>query len=215
MKTRIFLVERYVRSLDGQLASGRHGVARIHGKIHDDLLDLPGISAHRAESVCRNHHQIDILADHASQHLQVLGDHGVQIENFRGEHLLAAEGEELASQRGGASGSAGNFLGRAAHRGVRAEAVEQEFRIAGDHHQQIVEIVRNAAGESSHSFHLLRLPELLLQGAALGHIFGKQLEGSSLAAVRTARPETRTTVAVPSLRFHSAISPLKAAAERK
>jgi hypothetical protein len=44
--------------------------------------------------------------------------------------------------------------------------------------------MRDAARQPAHSFHLLRLPELLLQGAPLGHIFGKKLEGSGVPAIR-------------------------------
>ena len=183
MKAGVFLVEGNVGGLDGQLASRGHGVTRVHGEIHDDLLDLSGIGPHRAQTSCRDHDQVDVFADHASEHLQVFGDHAIQIKNLRRQHLLAAEGQELAGERCRAPRCAGNFLRRAAQRRVRAEAVKQKFRIARDHHQQIVEIVRDAAGESAYGFHLLRLPELLLQGAALGDIFGKQFEGWSLAAV--------------------------------
>ena len=42
----------------------------------------------------------------------------------------------------------------------------------------------NAACESSYGLHFLRLPELLFQSAALGHILGKQLEGGARVAIR-------------------------------
>src|SRR5271163_2637746 len=44
--------------------------------------------------------------------------------------------------------------------------------------------MRDAARESAYSFHFLRLPELLLEGAALGDVFGEQLKGFSPAGVR-------------------------------
>ena len=75
MSTREIFVERHVGGLDGQLAALRHGVASVYGKIHDDLVDLAGIGANRAQSGAGNHHQIDIFADHAGEHFQILGNH--------------------------------------------------------------------------------------------------------------------------------------------
>ena len=51
--TREVLVERDVGGLDGELAALRHGVAGVHGKIHDDLVDLAGIGADGAERRAR------------------------------------------------------------------------------------------------------------------------------------------------------------------
>ena len=119
-------------------------------------------------------HEVDVLADHAGEHLQVLGGDVVQVDDARGEHLLAAEGEQLAGQRGGAFGGAGDLLGRTAQMRLGAEALEQEFRVAGDHHEQIVEVVGDAAGEAADRFHLLRLAQLLLEGAAFGDVFGEE-----------------------------------------
>jgi hypothetical protein len=93
VKAGVFLSQRDVRGFDGELAAGGHGVARIHGQIHDDLLDLPGIGAHRAQGRRGDHYKIDIFADDARKHLEVLRDHRIQIENFRRQHLLAAESE--------------------------------------------------------------------------------------------------------------------------
>ena len=65
-----------------------------------------------------------------------------------------------------------------------AETFQQKFRVARDHHQQIVEVVRDAAGQAADGFHLLRLPQLLLQGAALGDVLGKEFEyDSAFAAI--------------------------------
>jgi len=64
-----------VGGLDGELTALRHGVAGVHGDVHDDLVDLARIGADRAQRRAWNHDQIDVLADHAGEHFQVLGDH--------------------------------------------------------------------------------------------------------------------------------------------
>ena len=68
--------------LDGQLAALRHGVAGVHGEVHDDLVDLAGIGTNGADRGAWNHDKIDILADHAGEHFQVLGHHLVQVEHL-------------------------------------------------------------------------------------------------------------------------------------
>ena len=50
--------------------------------------------------------------------------------------------------------------------------LHQNFGVAADHHQKIIEVVSHATGQTSHSFHFLRLTKLILQHPALGHVFG-------------------------------------------
>ena len=65
-----------------------------------------------------------------------------------------------------------------------SETLEQELRVAGDHHQQIVEVVGDAACETSDGFHLLRLAQLLFESAAFGDVFGEELkDGAFFTAV--------------------------------
>ena len=110
MRTRKILVERDARGLDGQLAAVRHGVAGVHGKVHDDLVDLTGIGADRAQTRTWNHDQIDILADHAGKHFQIFGYHFIQVEHLGGKHLFAAEGQQLPGQRSSALRGIGDLL---------------------------------------------------------------------------------------------------------
>ena len=53
---------------------------------------------------------------------------------------------------------------------VGAQAVQDQLAVAGDDGQQIIEIVRHAAGQHADRFHLLRLPQLIFQLAAAGDV---------------------------------------------
>ena len=137
---------------------------------------------------------------------QIFGNDFVQVDYLRRQHLLTAEGKQLARKRRGALCSAGNFLSGTAKLRVGSHTFEQKFRITGNHHQQVVKVVRDTACEASDGFHLLRLTQLLFEGAALGDVLGKftwcrpwDLYGA--ADIRAAR-------VVPSLRTHSATRPL-------
>ena len=91
-------------------------------------------------------------------------------EEPRPRRLPPAEGEQLrvrpaprstdclisvASSRAGSSG---------------AELHQQQVGRAHDAHQDVVEVVRDAAGQPADRFELLRLPELLLERAPLGDV---------------------------------------------
>src|SRR5262249_40779785 len=51
-----------------------------------------------------------------------------------------------------------------------------KLRVAGDHHQQIVEVMGNTASQPANGLHLLGLAQLLLERPALGYVFGEDLE---------------------------------------
>ncbi len=103
-----------------------------------------------------------------------------------------------------------------AHHGIRADPVQQELAVAGDHHEQIVEVVRDAAGQASDGFHLLGLAKLLLQRSMLGDVFGEEFEKNGIPLLRGWC--SRTGARLPdrrSLRTQSATNPLKRCEARK
>ena len=54
--------------------------------------------------------QVDILADQAPEHLEHARDGVVEVENLRGDGLLAGEGQKLAGEVGGALGGGSHFV---------------------------------------------------------------------------------------------------------
>ena len=110
-----------------------------------------------------NGDQLDVLADQAAQHLLDLEDELVDAHDARLERLAAAEGQQLVGQLPAALGRAADLLERRALRVLQIAAGQQQVAVAGDHGQQVVEIVGHAARQAAHGLHLLRLPELLFQ----------------------------------------------------
>ena len=86
-------------------------------------------------------------------------DDGVQVEHTGLQHLAAAEREQLARERRRAGSGLLDLLGMTAQARV-ALAVDQELAVAGDRGEEVVEVVRDAAGEPADRLHLLRLPKL-------------------------------------------------------
>ena len=105
----------------------------------------------------------DVLADHPAQHPAQFLNHPVQVNRPHGQHLLAAEGQELVGQDGRLlSGLLDyrNILDQTAFPGQRPL---HQLAVADDHRKNVVEIMGNAPGKAADGFHLLDLVELLLQ----------------------------------------------------
>src|SRR6185437_14738923 len=106
----------------------------------------------------------DRLAQGTAQHVRHAGDEIVDRNSLRLERLAAREGEEAMNEQRAALGAALRRGGEAFQRRVVAlgETSLQRFDIAGDDGEQIVEIMRDAAGELADRLHLLRLAHPLL-----------------------------------------------------
>ncbi len=121
--------------------------------------------------------QHDLLADQfQEERLQVLDDL-VEVDAAGLHHLLAAEGEQLTREGGSTMCGAFDLLDVEPEGIAGAEAVQHQIRVAKDGGEHVVEVVRDAAGQPPHRFHLLGLPQLrlaesqrFLRLAALGQI---------------------------------------------
>jgi hypothetical protein len=84
-----------------------------------------------------------------------------------------------------------------AHLTRRGHRLADRFRVAGDGGEQVVEVVRDATRQLAHGFHLLRLPQLLLQRLAQGDVgdgpvvVGHLPVGPQDAGARHQAPEDR------------------------
>src|SRR5215831_10195204 len=142
-------------------ASPARTVAGIDGKVHDDLLDLAGIGLDAAEAGLGQGDEIDGLADQALEHGLHARDDVVEIEDLGRQHLLAAEGEELAGESGCLIRRVPDALGVLAQGMPGRKAAEDEITVAAHDHEQVVEVVCDTARELAHRVHLLRLPKLV------------------------------------------------------
>jgi hypothetical protein len=163
-------VEFGVHGFDRDLAALRHGVARVHHEVHQDLLNLAGVRIDLAKLVRGQERQVDALAKQASQHSLHAESNLVEVKNPRLEHLLAAEGEELAGQADGSLTRPFHLLEVGLHRIARLEVAKRKGRAAQDYGEDVVEVVCDAARQATNGLHLLRLPKLRLQAFAFRQV---------------------------------------------
>ena len=156
-----------VARLDQQFAAVRHRIARIEAEIDQRGLELGAIDMDDAEIVREHGVDLDLRTQGAPQELAGVGDQGVEVGRLRPQRLLAREGEQLAGQGGRAIDGLAHQLEPFVRDGAQV-LVQQYVDVAQDHHQDVVEVVRDAAGElAQHDFHLLRLPQLALASECL------------------------------------------------
>ena len=107
-----------------------------------------------------------MLAEGPAQHLRHPRDHLVEVEYLRPHHLPAGQGEQLAGEAGGPFGglfdlrdvAAGGFPASSPVRvGRGVHFLGDERHVVEDHRQQVVEVVRDPAGQLAEIFQALSL----------------------------------------------------------
>ena len=139
----------------------------------------------------------DRLAERPLKKFAQGGDEGVGIDPLRLQRLPAREGQQPARQRPRPLHALKRErrrlldprsclrLGKLRHLAVdRVETAE-------DDGQHVVEVVRHAAGELAQRIHLLRLTELLLKSAPLGHVVGADHDAAGIALLARNRRRHR------------------------
>ena len=81
--------------LDAQRSSVGHGIASVDHQIQYDLFDLSGVGFHSIQLRIEDKREFNIFFDQAAQHLVQIANRLIDIENYRFDHLLTAEHQEL------------------------------------------------------------------------------------------------------------------------
>lgn len=93
----------------------------------------------------------------------------VHVDRLGPQRLAACKGEQPGGQVGAPLGGVERGVDQPALR-LAEGAAEQYFEIADDRHQQVVEIVRQTAGQLADGFHFLCLKQRLFGAAQRGQI---------------------------------------------
>ena len=130
--------------------------------------------------------ELDVLTDQpldqVAQFIQDIGD----VENARLQGLLPREGQQLPHEIGGAVGVLLDLHNVGEGWVARRRAQQQQIAEPDHCRQQIVEIVRHAAGELTDGLHLLRLRELDLEVLLLGDV--DEMQGKSTRRIGLGMP---------------------------
>src|ERR1022692_97113 len=148
-----------------------HGIARVDSKVEDHLPNLGGVQPGILQRVTQVCHQLNVLSDDAAQHVRSLAYYRVHVDDADLHNLLPTECQHLPGEGSGTVGRVGNLQQRLAKRIIRSDLSEHQFGRELDHDQDVVEIVSYASCQPRYCLQFLHLPDLLLEGALLRHVF--------------------------------------------
>ena len=181
------VLRRHVARAQHDAAALAHRVARVDDEIDDDLLELVEVGLDQPEIAPVRDLELDPLADQPPQHHLQFRQHVGELQHLRAQRLAPREREQLTHQTRRAIGVLAD-LHDVLERGIGRPVVDQQqIRIADDRGQNVVEVMRDAAGELADRLHLLALREILLQRLLLGGVERDHVGAGALAAARFRR----------------------------
>ena len=139
------------------------------------MFELGWISLHRVKRRSRKFHFDVFVDDFVEQAVESIRD-SVQIHSSGLEYLAPRECKQLAREGRRSIRLFANALKTLRHLRIVAAVFESDFRPSQDCTNYIGEIVRDTTGELPDGFEFLRLPQLPLERAQFGHVFGDHLE---------------------------------------
>ncbi|CAM2138225.1 hypothetical protein PT2222_100181 [Paraburkholderia tropica] len=148
--------ERDIARAHREAAAVGHGVARVDGEIDEREFEFGDVDVHGPHAFVDIDDERDLRAQRRAQQFAARGQPASGVDRLVAQRLLARHAEQLARERLAALERALDRREFAFERGRAAPP--RDLHVGGDDHQQIVEVVRDAADEIAERFHLARLP---------------------------------------------------------
>ncbi|CAJ7649595.1 Uncharacterised protein [Burkholderia pseudomallei] len=152
----VLAAERDVVRADLEAPALRHRVAGVDREIDHRELELRDVDAHGPQVELRVDGERRFRAERRLQQLAARREPVRDVDRLAAQRLLARDAQQLARERLA-------VLQRALDRGelgvqMLNAAPPRDLHVARDDHQQVVEIVRDAADQVAERLHLARLP---------------------------------------------------------
>ena len=167
-------VQRQLAGVKRQRAALRHRVARVHREVHQHLIERRRIDPHQLPGLLQRHFQPHPVAEQPPQHGGEFAHHRVQRQHPRLERLLPAERQQMPHQRRPALRAGADHLDVLQRLVVQPVVRGDRVRAADDRGQQVVEVVRHAAGKLPGRLQPLALRKLRLQPRLHGDVVHRQ-----------------------------------------
>jgi hypothetical protein len=140
-------------------------VAGVDHEIEQHLRELGGIDADVERFFAQFQHEFASAPDEPAEDGGVVADEGIKIDDRRMERLPAAEDEELLRQRSALAAGGVDGVDLIEPGGVAGEFGREDFAVAVDDGEEVIEIVGYAAGEAPDGVEALSVDESFLKAA--------------------------------------------------
>ncbi|KAF1854083.1 hypothetical protein Lal_00005300 [Lupinus albus] len=190
------LVALQLADADGDVEPSalRHGIARVDGKVDQRILQLGLVDDGPAVPPLFRHADGNGAGEGPAQQNRHVAQQTAQFDGFRLQRLLAGEGEQAAGDVGAAAAGALGRLQIGVEPLHRRVAVARRRQVADDDRQQIVEVVRQPAGQLADRLQPLRLHQLALGLLLVGDVEGQDEQTGDRALVARAASPAFPTV---------------------
>jgi hypothetical protein len=168
--------ERNIFRADFDRAASRHRVAGVDREIENNKFQLACVNLDRPQAGWELERHMDIAPQAAVEQFAHPSDLAGQVDCLRLQFLTPGKSQKLPCQAGSAFGGLTHPVHQPFAPGRVRLAVEH-FQTSGNDHQQIVEIVSDAAGQLTDRFDLLSLPKLFLDMRTHRHLVAQGLIG--------------------------------------
>ena len=129
----------------------------MDGEIQHDATHLTRIDVDRRKPLFRDDLQLDPLAERLGQHRFEIGEDAVQAEAHRPQHLTSRKRQQLIRQARRPHRRVVRVSSVDPLRAVLGQIVHQQLGRHQNDGEQVVEVVRHAAGEPADRLHLVRV----------------------------------------------------------
>ena len=148
-----------------------HGVARIHEKIQENLLQPRGGAEDRRQIALEALHDVDARGlEGMLDQRESLFDDGIQIHFDEFGGAGAREIQKIVDDLGSAEGLLHDLVNGLLPRIVRGNLLGEHLDVIGDDRERRIHLVGHAGGEQAEGSELLGLHHLLFEAHALGDV---------------------------------------------
>ena len=158
------------------------GLRAVDRQIHDQLLHLAGVGIDGRHALLQRQAQFDAPRNRAFEQGDHAADQLRQVHRLDDEAAFAGVGQQLHGQIGGPFGALDDGLDEGLNAIIGGQVFAQQARVSQHAGQDVIEIVRDPAGQKADAFQALRVPELFVEPFALGDV-AAQLEVAANLAV--------------------------------
>jgi hypothetical protein len=148
----------YVLGSDGDGTSGRHCVSGVEAQVQYGQLQFAGIDFDRPHLRVEVHLDMDVASERAIEHLAHAFEVSGDIDGLGIDWPSTGERQQMSRQSSPPGDSAPHAVEHALPR-LRGDIALEQLQSGREYREQVVEVMRDSAGELGDRFHLLRLPK--------------------------------------------------------
>src|SRR5579884_1000759 len=163
-------------------AAAVDGFGRVQDHVQEKLLELPGIGGDRRQVLQQVHGDPDRAGNRRADHADDFANERRDFDLANVKLAFAGVRQQLAGQGRGLLPGFDDIADVAVQGVIRAHFAEHQAGVADDAGQQIVEVVRDSAGQNAEAFEFLPLLHLRLDLLARGDV-GDQSDGELAAGL--------------------------------